>query len=412
MKILFITPDFSPHFYGGGGVFASKLVEEIRRNGHIVDVISTNLLTPETIVINQTPQGSNYFLQPVSLGPFQILYKKIKALKIYSFYSKISIQSLLGKLNTKTNYQIIQAFAFPGHPGQDELLKKLKNIYPEAKIALYSHSVPSIFQKNPITKIIYYIYLHFWAKNIAALSPILLANSASALSGLPKLLIKRKITMILSPGVDTQSPLQFSKTLAEKYKINDDDRLLISIGTITWHKNQLKTIRIFHELNELEPNNNFKLIFVGQTNQAKLKMRLDQAVEKLNLKNKIIFTGFVQETEKYQMLNRAEVLISSSVKEGFGMTLLEAMSLEKLVYVTRAEGHNDIVVEGENGHFYPGEDESLIAQKLISILSHGDTKEIKLRAKRFAKGFSWPNIAKRYLEICENLIEGKYEIKD
>ena len=409
MNILFLSPDFAPHFYGGGGVFASNLVNELREQGNRVDVVSTNLLSDKVFIKENIDNSSNYFLQPIFYKILSIFYSRLKSLKIYSFYSPESVNQLIKNLDPETKYDLIQMFAFPGHFGQDQLVLKIKKLYPDSPVVLYSHALPGIFNKTWVNKLIYKLYWVFLASKVNKLSNLILVNSDSTLDGLPVAVTLNKKSEVLTPGVKIAQELQTDDELLSKYDIKDSDVVLVSVGTITWHKNQEKTLKIFGELCKLNEKTNYKLIFIGQINQQELYDNLINLVKEMGLDSQVIFTGFIYDTAKQQLIQRSDIIISSSQKEGFGMTLVEGMSYGKLVYVSNVEGHKDIIKEGVNGYFYPDGDETEIAKKLNRKIHLKEVLEVRENAVKFAKTMSWNNIALNYIKICNNYLKHKYD---
>lgn len=103
----------------------------------------------------------------------------------------------------------------------------------------------------------------------------------------------------------------------KKLNINKDAIVIGHIGRFVKQKNHSFLIDIFKKINEL--NNNTILILVGQ---GPLENEIKSKVKKLNLDNKVIFLGQLEETNNiYQAF---DIFLLPSLYEGLGMVLIEA----------------------------------------------------------------------------------------
>src|SRR5699024_11093040 len=75
-----------------------------------------------------------------------------------------------------------------------------------------------------------------------------------------------------------------------------------------------------------------------------LKTQLEQLVDRLNLNNRVIFTG--QLNNPYPLLNMCDCFVLSSNYEGQAIVLLEALILEKPVITTDVPGPRSVVEGG------------------------------------------------------------------
>lgn len=107
--------------------------------------------------------------------------------------------------------------------------------------------------------------------------------------------------------------------IRKKLNIDENDFVIGNVGRLEKIKNQSFLIDIFKEMSKTTPN--AKLIIVGD---GSLKKELRKKAEDLDLKNKIIFTGRVENVSDYY--NAFDVFALPSLNEGFGIVLIEAQS--------------------------------------------------------------------------------------
>ncbi len=108
--------------------------------------------------------------------------------------------------------------------------------------------------------------------------------------------------------------------LLKELGLSDDYRYIGTISRLEPIKNQAMMINAFYVVKQKMPD--MKLIIIG--GGAKMQDLLDLS-KKLGLEKDIIFTGFLDDPQRFIVL--FEIFLLSSFSEGTSMTLLEAMSL-------------------------------------------------------------------------------------
>lgn len=126
----------------------------------------------------------------------------------------------------------------------------------------------------------------------------------------------------------------------------------------------------------------------------------------LNIHNRTTFFGFVSEMDKIDLLSSAWVVVNTSMKEGWGITNIEANACGTPVISANVPGLKDSVSEGLSGLLYEYGNINQLANMLDTILS-----DINLRNRlsegsiKWASMFSWDKSAKLMLERCKEVIE-------
>lgn len=99
-----------------------------------------------------------------------------------------------------------------------------------------------------------------------------------------------------------------------------ENEIIINIGRLNIQKGQWHLIRAFSEVLKIRPS--VKLIIVGK---GELENQLRKLARKLGVEKNVIFTGFNK--NPYKFINYSNLYVGTSLYEGFGMTIVEAMSL-------------------------------------------------------------------------------------
>jgi len=175
---------------------------------------------------------------------------------------------------------------------------------------------------------------------------------------------QEKKIRVIPRGIDLEkfNPENIDKVFISSFKKEyslEDKFIVTTVGRIT----QLKDHQTFiSAIAALKENNAHVLgLIVGGVREDKQAYfhSLEVLIKELGLENNIIFTGSQSKVAEIYALS--DVVVSSSKKpESFGRSVAEALALNTPVVATDHGGVLDIIVEGENGFFYPvGESEAL-----------------------------------------------------
>ena len=95
---------------------------------------------------------------------------------------------------------------------------------------------------------------------------------------------------------------------------------------------------------------------------------LESLTRKLGLNQNVIFTGIRSDIP--QILAALDVYVLSSVSEGFGRSIIEAMACAKPIVATRVGGIPEAIEHGANGLLVPAKNPAALSQAIISILEN------------------------------------------
>lgn len=146
-----------------------------------------------------------------------------------------------------------------------------------------------------------------------------------------------------------------------KQFVKEDERLIIHLSNFRKVKRIGDLIRAFSIISKKVK---CKLLMLGAGPEKKKMMNL---VKRLKLTDKVIFVGKKKKVEKY--LGIADLFLLTSEKEGFPLSILEAMSCEVPTVATKVGGIPELVASGKTGYLVEKGDVRAIAEKSISILS-------------------------------------------
>lgn len=146
-----------------------------------------------------------------------------------------------------------------------------------------------------------------------------------------------------------------------------------------------------------------KLVVVGE---GDFKGNLINLASRLNIKDKVEFTGFVSQQEKVERLQEAWVAVCPSLKEGWGLTNIEANACGTPVIASNVPGLKDSVVPGQTGLLFEYGDVQKLSDYLTKLLSDAEYREeLREGGLSWAKRFNWDEAATKTLELMENIIK-------
>jgi glycosyltransferase involved in cell wall biosynthesis len=100
--------------------------------------------------------------------------------------------------------------------------------------------------------------------------------------------------------------------------------------------------------------------------------------------------------EMLRLYGAADMLVSTSRMESFGLVILEAMAAGIPVVATDVPGHRDLVSDGVTGSLVPLDNPTLTADCIEQILSDQEMADRMSRAARVAaRTFDWQGLANR-----------------
>lgn len=134
---------------------------------------------------------------------------------------------------------------------------------------------------------------------------------------------------------------------------------------------------------------------------------LEELADRLGIRDRVRFTGFVSEERKRELLRRAWVHVLTSSKEGWGITNLEAAACGTPTVASDAPGLRDSVRDRETGFLVPHGDTEALADRLETLL--GDEalrRRMGRNARRFAEGYSWDASARKMERFLGDRLAG------
>jgi len=133
---------------------------------------------------------------------------------------------------------------------------------------------------------------------------------------------------------------------------------------------------------------------------------LKHMIEEYGIGKHVTFFGQVSEEEKYNRMRRAHLLLHASVKEGWGLVVLEAASVGTPSVVYNVPGLCDVVQHGKTGIVIMDNSPQDMATEVVGL--YGDHKRYSQFQKngiQWAKTFLWKDVIDRSEQVLQQACE-------
>lgn len=134
-----------------------------------------------------------------------------------------------------------------------------------------------------------------------------------------------------------------------------------------------------------------------------LKESMENLAYDLGIKKNAVFLGW--RNDLIQIISIFDVFVLSSLNEGMGRVLAEAMALGKPIVASNTGGIPDIVEHGKNGFLVPPKDYEQIAECIQSLIDNpGERERMGELGKKRALDFSYEIMVEKISNLYEGLM--------
>lgn len=198
----------------------------------------------------------------------------------------------------------------------------------------------------------------------------------------------KNIEYVPGVGIDTKKfDISISKKekleLKEKIGLKNNDYILACVARLDKNKNQGFLIDAMKKI--VIVNNNIHLLLVGPD---ELNGKYKKKVKKYKLENNIHFLGRREDVP--QLLAISNVVVSSSLREGLPVNIMEALESGLPVVALKCRGMEDLIINGKNGYIVNDQKEFIdrllqLENKKLKNISLNDKFLIENVCKKMAK---------------------------
>jgi len=351
---------------GGAEVHLEEILKRLVQYGHQVDLLCSNFpggtRTDNTfgIMIHRTGSRFNFNL----VAPFA-MRRLVNANRYDAVIEDINKIPFFSPL-----YQKLPTLVVIPHLFADTIFQEI-NFVLGTYIYLAEKPVPSIYKNNRFMVI-----------------------SKSTADEVEKRGIPRENLHVVECGID-KDVYRFDPAIP-KFEVPT----LLYVGRLKKYKNIETPINAMPLIRAAIPNS--RLVIIGSGDHQPDLQRLAVSI---GLDDTVEFKGFIPQAEKISYLRRAHVSVYPSLKEGWGLTNIEANACGTAVLAARVPGLKDSVEEGKSGLLFEFGNVEQFAEMAIRMLTDCDFRRgLEMGGLRWAANFSWDKTARATEDILKRIV--------
>lgn len=365
MHICMIVGEFPPHC-GGIGYYVYNLSKNLAERGYKITVLTRGNWNQKCIIEN-LGNITIYRTRFIPFYPFHIeLYSKFLERTFKNLEEEFDIvhfhNPLVPFINTKVPTLLTE---------HGTVKAPIDNM---EELGIHSY-LNKLFAKKFIDLDINII------KNVNNLTAV----SKSCAEDINNFYNLKKEIEIVYNGVDTEFFRPKMKTKIDPY--------VLYTGRLYAGKGLLDLIKsakfVCNELPDI------KFVLAGD---GPLKKQLIKEINKLNLQNNFLLTGFLSREKILETYQNANVYVLPSHSEGFPTTLLEAMSCGIASISSDIGGCSELIENFKNGVLVPPKNPKILANAIIKLLNNDKLRfELGDTARNdIVENYDWKSITNKF----------------
>lgn len=131
---------------------------------------------------------------------------------------------------------------------------------------------------------------------------------------------------------------------------------------------------------------------------------LHALVYHLGIESSVRFFGWVSEEKKITLMRHAYLLFHTSIKEGWGLAVLEAGSQGTPAVVYNVAGLRDVVISGKSGVVLQENSPHALAKAALDLYKNKKFyRKLQIGAKIYAASFHWDDVTKESIRLLESV---------
>jgi len=316
--------------FGGAERVIQQLVRSLHGHGFLVDVCCSR----ETGEMSQELADEGYRVESFAdVGPYEVTTRLAQLVRerqyeIVHTHDASTLFDAAGARLRGTRARLVHTYHFGNYP-----YVKRRYLYGERMVHWLAHGLVAVSeaQRSQITR-------HLWVP-------------------------PRRIGTIYN-GISVESfrPSGNPRAFREELGISDEQTMVISVAVMT----EQKGIPVLLDAAQRIRCANLPITFV-LVGGGSLWEAMRERARALGLEPTVRFTG--PRTDIARVLAGADLVVSSSLWEGFAIVLLEAMAAGKAIVATAVGDNSRAVADGETGLLVPPGDAEALAGGIIELAS-------------------------------------------
>jgi len=149
--------------------------------------------------------------------------------------------------------------------------------------------------------------------------------------------------------------------------IDEKDFIIGNVARLETRKGHLFLIDAFKEVLKENKKSNVKLLIIGEGNK---RNDLEFYVKKMNLEDKVIFTGYREDVEDLMAI--MDIFVLTSLREGLPRVLVQAAAVGKPSIAFNVDGVPEIIQDDYNGFLVRPKDVKQLKDKVKEYINNDE----------------------------------------
>ena len=380
MHILLCNYEYPP-LGGGGGIFTAHLARHLAKHHEVTVLTSLALGMP----LDSVEGGVRVIRVPVFLRQHRATASLV-SMASYIFNGVREGKKLL----LRQSFDVINThFALPSGPVGDALSRfgNIPNVLTVHGGDIYDPSKFSSPHRHPLLKT--------WTRHLLYRADKIVGQSNDTLDNMHKYYASDLDATLIPLGIEPP-PLVSAQEC--NYQFGEDEVLLITVGRLVPRKASGQLITMMKGIKGARA----RLIIIGCGPEEKA---LKAEVKSSGLGERVLFTGYISDEDKFRLLQRSDIYVSTSQHEGFGLVFLEAMASGLPIVCYNHGGQTDFLQNHRNGYLLPLNDLDGVRERCRQLVESAELrKSIGDVNERYVNQFYIHNCASLYEDVFQEAI--------
>jgi glycosyltransferase involved in cell wall biosynthesis len=129
-------------------------------------------------------------------------------------------------------------------------------------------------------------------------------------------------------------------------------------------------------------------------------------MNELQLSKNVHFLGSISEERKLELYSESRLSVSPSVREGYGLSVIEANSVGTPVIGWDVPGLRDSIINDSTGLLVPFPDETALSERILALINDDVTwNRLSSNARKWALSHSWEDSARKFAEVIRQSLD-------
>lgn len=227
----------------------------------------------------------------------------------------------------------------------------------------------------------------------------------------------RTVYPYVDPAEYVTPPRREVAAVAKRYGVKPSERVALVVARMDPMKGQDRALRAFASI--ARRHKELKLVLVGNgsfsssaqgvglSKSATWRAHLEQLSGRLGVSSRVVLTGHTSQSDLDALYARAAFTLLPSIREGFGLVVVESWLHGRAPIVTSSAGVSELVEDGRNGLVYAPDDVPALAAAMERLLRDPElARAMGRRGKTTAKKCSLAAGVAAESAVLSTLVEG------